>query len=190
MKERFEQTIGDYKYVFKLYNSENDPYYLQMVTLYYQDMNNDIGHFKVEGFSDGNGNRTPYNSGRTMDMTIFLEPEHTGRGLSRGMIKYLFTCSEEIFKGIPNDHNIYIDADGSNGFWYAIGMRTNKYYTTERNQLEGAGFEKVITYGELKKWINNNNEGGIKNKSRERKSITRKSTKRKSITRKSIKRRR
>lgn len=94
-----------------------------------------------------------------MDMTIFLEPRHTGKGLSKKMMKYLFECSENIFGKIPNDHNIYIDADGSDWFWNKIGMKENTNYTSEQDE-EGAGYEKVISYGELKEWLYNKNRRG------------------------------
>lgn len=136
---RNECVSGQYKYVFELIKYDNDDkLVLQEVKLYLKDGEKEIGHFKVEGFLHDTTN-SPYNSGRTMDMTIDLDPTHHKKGLSRSMMKYLFKNSEEYFGKIPLDHNIYIDADGSAGFWDAIGMSPNRRtYETSRDQLEGA----------------------------------------------------
>lgn len=162
MEIQFKHVDGEYIYVYEMINKEDNPHYLQTVTLYEKKSDTEVGHFKVDGFS-GNGNESPYKSGRTMEMTIFLEPEHTRKGLSKKMMKYLFECSEKIFGPIPNDHNIYIDADASDWFWNKIGMKENRYYTSQRD-LEGAGYEKVISYGELKKWLHKNKKGSRKSK--------------------------
>lgn len=163
-----EFVDGEYKFIFKLYKQENNPHYLQIVTLYFMNDQNEIGHFKVEGFSNGNG--SPYKSGRTMDMTIYLDSIHNGKGLARLMMKYLFESSENYFGEIPGDHNIYIDADGSNGFWDAIGMKLNiRTYETQRNHLEGAGFEKVIQYSDLRRWMNKTKGGKKSRKKRKQK---------------------
>ena len=167
MEKRFEQVDGNYMFVYEIKKYENNPHYLQTVTLYYDNYENEVGHFKVDGFS-GNGNESPYNSGRTMDMTIFLEPEHTGKGLSKKMMKYLFECSENIFGKIQNDHNIYIDADGSDWFWNKIGMIDNTNYISEQDE-EGAGYEKVISYGKLKNWLHKNKRRGSRKSRRKSK---------------------
>jgi len=110
MKIQYTHVDNEYIFVYEIIKKEDNPQYSQSVTLYYENRENEVGHFKVDGFS-GNRKKSPYNSGHTMDMTIFLEPEHTGKRLSKKMMKYLFECSENIFGKIPNDHNIYIDAD-------------------------------------------------------------------------------
>lgn len=171
MKIQYTHVDNEYIFVYEIIKKEDNPQYSQSVTLYYENRENEVGHFKVDGFS-GNRKKSPYNSGRTMDMTIFLEPEHTGKRLSKKMMKYLFECSENIFGKIPNDHNIYIDADGSDWFWNKIGMIDNTNYISEQDE-EGAGYEKVISYGKLKEWLYNKNRRGSR-KSRRKGKRTRK----------------
>ena len=154
-----------FRFVFELKKDPRERYVSQIVTLYdNEDTTKEIGHFKVDGFSEDVNIVSPYNLHHTMDMTILLNDEFQKRGLSRSMIKYLFENSESYFGSIPLHQNIYIDADGSDKFWDCIGMRPNtRTYTTVR-KLRGKGYEKFISYGDLLKWIYK--KGGKKRKTK------------------------
>ena len=90
----------------------------------------------------------------TLSMNIYIEDDNTNlrnKGLARLMIGYLAMCmmsSEPILK----DTLIYIDADGSAGFWDHIGMSENRYYERTGRNVIGCGYEKVITFSNLSLW--------------------------------------
>ena len=155
-----------FRFVFELKIVPGERIVSQIVNLYHNDSKDEIGYFKVDGYSNHVNNITnlkdkigsPYNLFHNMDMTIDLEPIYHKKGLSRRMMKYLFDNSKKYFGKISLDHNIYIDADGSAGFWDAIGMKPNRTYDTVR-ELRGKGYEKFISYRELRNWIDKKKGG-------------------------------
>ena len=108
--------------------------------------NIELGSFDVMG---------KFDSGETVDMGIRVNKEYQGNGFARRLVKTM--CSYIIKHGYPRirkDQLLFIDADASGGFWDEIGMKENRYgydYGGIRN-IEGVGYEKVITFGELCKW--------------------------------------
>lgn len=193
-----------FRFVFELKIVPGERIVSQIVNLYHNDSKDEIGYFKVDGYSNHVNNITnlkdeigsPYNlfhnmnmtntMGMTkiMDMTIDLKPIYHKKGLSRRMMKYLFDNSEKYFGEISLDHNIYIDADGSAGFWDAIGMKPNRTYDTVR-ELRGKGFEKFISYRELRNWIDKK-KGGKKTR-KKRKTRKQLKSRKKRKTRKQLK---
>ena len=175
-----------FRFVFELKKDPRERLVSQIVTLYHnKDSTKEIGHFKVEGYSEHVNIVSPYNLGHTMDMTIYLDDDFQGKGLARSMMKYLFKNSESYFGSIPLEQNIYIDADGSDGFWDWIGMKPNiRTYNTVR-ELRGKGFEKFISYGNLRNWINRQKAGKKSRKKRKTKKQLKSRKKRK--TRKQLK---
>ena len=89
----------------------------------------------------------------TLDMSIYIDdnPNLRNKGLARLMIGYLvmsMMSSEPILK----DTLIYIDADGSAGFWDHIGMSENRDYERTGRNVIGSGYEKVIKFSTLSLW--------------------------------------
>lgn len=117
----------------------------------------DIGHFTIdEKIVNHNRTRNPkcFNSGNTCNMTISIDDEHQGKGLTREMIKEMVTTIKEKYPQIRSDQLLFIDADASDGFWDKIGMKENPNYDADSTE-EGSGFEKRITFGNLEKFANN-----------------------------------
>ena len=82
-------------------------------------------------------------------MTISIEPEYQGKGITRMMIQKMISSIE-----LPDDHILCIDVDASEGFWDYIGMKLNRYgldYRGKRN-LVGRGYEKTMTWSQLKQY--------------------------------------
>lgn len=111
------------------------------------DNNKEIGSFEIMGKLD---------TGDTVDMRILIEDEkYIGKGYSRGLIKTL--CKYILQEGYPNirkEQLLFIDVDASVGFWEKVGLREHRYgigYTGKR-KIEGAGYEKMITFEDLCKW--------------------------------------
>jgi hypothetical protein len=63
---------------------------------------------------------------------------------------------ESIKTETDDTQKLFIDADGSEGFWGYLGMYSNPVYNNANG--EGAGYEKVITLGELKAFVDKNKE--------------------------------
>lgn len=89
----------------------------------------------------------------TCSLSISIQDEYQGRGYSRILMKEMIRqCELEIT--MKPYQLLFIDADASNGFWDHIGMKLNRYgydYKGKR-QIEGRGYEKVITWQDLKKF--------------------------------------
>jgi len=103
----------------------------------------ELGDFSIDGILNVD----------TLSMNIYIEdkPELRAKGLARLMIGYLAMCmmsAEPILK----DTLIYIDADGSAGFWDHIGMSENRYYERFNRNVIGSGYEKVIKFSDLSLW--------------------------------------
>jgi hypothetical protein len=90
----------------------------------------------------------------TCSLSISVQEEHQGNGYSRMLIREMI-CQCESEEEMNPDQLLFIDADASAGFWDHIGMKENRYgydYKGKR-QFEGRGYEKVITWRELKKFV-------------------------------------
>lgn len=111
------------------------------VVLFHNDKK--IGHFYIEGESKP-GHSNHFNSGNPCSMGIMLDVNYRTKGLSPIMIKYMVDNIERDYPKIRDDQYLYIDIDVSRGFWNSIGMKT---YNNEE-----IGYEKRITFGELKKY--------------------------------------
>ena len=111
-----------------------------------------IGEFGI----DGEGVNHQFDSGETNSMRINIEEKYQGFGYSKIMIRYMI---DKIYVDIPNmngEQMLFIDADGSDGFWDRIGMLESKRYGFDRNpsyaNREGAGYEKYITINNIYKF--------------------------------------
>ena len=128
--------------------------------------NNEIGEFTMSGIFD---------SGNTVDMSISIEEEYQGQGISRELVRLLcYYIMEYAYPNIRKDQLLFIDSDASAGFWDHIGMKENPYgidYVGNRD-LEGRGYEKLITFGDLCIWARAHLpvNGGKKNKRKTNKS--------------------
>lgn len=120
------------------------------------DTNNEIGYFLIQG----NGYSHFYEN--TPDMTIQLNEEWRGTGLSRLLI---FLCTNGMnqityqYKLEEQNPIIYIDVDGSDmidvihdkSFWDIVGMKKGRYAESETTRnIQGVGYEKEIEFNKLK----------------------------------------
>lgn len=74
-------------------------------------------------------------------MTISVDDEYQGKGISRIMMKEMM-CK----LNWQGDSLLYIDTDASEGFWRHIGMTTNE---------NGNGYELVISIDNLNSYLKN-----------------------------------
>jgi hypothetical protein len=84
----------------------------------------------------------------TKDMSISVEDEFQGNGISRLLIAsliYILIKTPEYRSALTPDIILYIDTDASSGFWNSIGMRENDI--TPYN-----GYEKIIELSNLSKY--------------------------------------
>jgi len=126
------------------------------------------GSFTIRG---NKGTYEGFGTGNTMDMEISIDNllhsnirrrnqgikenyrDYQGKGLSLLLIYFMV---ESIKEETDDAQKLYIDADGSEGFWGYLGMYSNPVYNNANG--EGAGYEKVITLGELKAFVDKNKE--------------------------------
>ena len=126
------------------------------------------GSFTIRG---NKGTDEGFGTGNTMDMEISIDSllhtnirkrnqgikanyrDYQSKGLSLLLIYFMV---KSIKTEANDDQKLYIDADGSEGFWGYLGMSENPVYYDKEG--EGAGYEKVITLGELKVFVNKNKE--------------------------------
>jgi hypothetical protein len=94
----------------------------------------EVGHFDIDYTTN------------TVSMGIGIEDAYQKQGYSKKLIRKV--CSNLQF---PPDKKIYIDTDASEGFWDYLGLVKNPLYdfTEDQRDVEGAGYEKFITFGEL-----------------------------------------
>jgi hypothetical protein len=102
-----------------------------------------IGEFSIEG---------EFDSGKTCSMSIHINDAYQGKGLSRilmqGMINHV-----QLEYSVSSQQLLFIDADASTGFWDHIGMTSNPYYDYGNVNREGSGYEKRISWKELKRYV-------------------------------------
>jgi len=88
----------------------------------------------------------------TCSMTISIIDNEQGKGYSRLLLEGLV----ENLPMMDDDQLLFIDVDASAGFWDYLGMKMNRYgldYKGKR-QLIGRGYEKVISWRDIKRFIN------------------------------------
>jgi len=98
-----------------------------------------------------------FNTGETCAVTISIDEAYQGRGYSLLLWKKMIQQIEQEYPSIRSDQMFFIDADASAGYWEHIGFVTNRYgydYNGNRKQLEGRGYEKVITFRQLQLFLN------------------------------------
>lgn len=109
---------------------------------------------KLDGkeIGDFNISKGPNN---TWNMTIYVEEEHRGKNLAAELVKIL--CDNVLEKDKTTDilfdrnQKIYIDTNANSDFWVGkLKMRENETYDSKN--IEGAGYELVMTFGELYEW--------------------------------------
>jgi GNAT superfamily N-acetyltransferase len=100
---------------------------------------------------------TPATYGGTIDTTIFIEEEYRGKGLSTRMVMKMLQTLESL--GCPNEQTFHIDVDASDGYWDKLGYdvwpqhmdHPRAMRRAEMSELPGSGYEKGITFLELKR---------------------------------------
>jgi hypothetical protein len=100
----------------------------------------EVGHFDIDYKTN------------TASMGIGIDDAYQKMGFSKQLI--CAVCKEVSF---PDDKKIYIDTDASEGFWNHVGLVVNPLYdfTEDQRDVEGAGYEKFITFDKLKMFVNN-----------------------------------
>jgi hypothetical protein len=148
-------------YSFKYTDTLLGDHYTRTIHLQYNNNKSrkkeEIGHFSIdEKIVNHERTRNPkcFNSGNTCSMTISIDDEHQRKGLTREMIKEMVQNIRKEYPQISDDQYLFIDADASDGFWDKIGMEENPNYDAD-STVEGSGYEKRITFGNLEKFANN-----------------------------------
>jgi hypothetical protein len=119
-------------------------------------------HFTIKG-------NHGFGTGHTMDMTIHINEStnhesrnntrnYTKKGLSPVLI-YCMVREIEMEKKATSTQKLFIDVDASAGFWDSIGMHENPTYNSNIPFIEGKGYEKVITFAELKEYCKKKKSG-------------------------------
>ena len=140
----------------------------------------EIGTFQISGKN--------FDTGETMGMTIFIEDDYRGRGISREMVKQLCEFIQNAYPEIRKDQLLQIDTDASweeiegeyISYWDHIGMTESRYYERGNGvERAGKGWEKDITFLNLSKWANAtvNPKGGYKLKKKSKKNLLNKKKK-------------
>ena len=94
-----------------------------------------------------------FDTGETCAVRISIDEAYQGLGYSRLLWAEMVKQIEATYPAIRADQMFFIDADASAGYWDHIGFTPNRYgydYTGNRKNLEGRGYEKVITFKEIK----------------------------------------
>jgi len=80
------------------------------------------------------------------DMTIYVEPEFRGRGVTRILIRAMIDAlkHENVYDGA---RFVYIDTDASENFWDHVGLSVNPHL--DDSSVPEYGYEKRITLDEL-----------------------------------------
>jgi hypothetical protein len=124
---------------FNIMLNYNKSFGRRLVTLSKDDI--ELGRFYIDGEE-------------LLDMSIYIEEDSNelrGKGLAKLMIGFLIInmVNTEL---VRKDQLVFIDADASAGFWDKIGMIPNRYYERNKRNVNGGGYEKVITFSKLSKW--------------------------------------
>ena len=93
-----------------------------------------------------------FDTGETCAVTISIDEAYQGLGHSRLLWTEMIRSIEYEHPSIRPDQMFFIDADASAGYWDHIGFKPNRYgydYNGNRMNLEGKGYEKVITFRHL-----------------------------------------
>ena len=149
-------TLNGITYNLKYKKSITGIYMKREVTLYHNSQN--IGYFMIEGqYKPKTGYKNTYNylnSGNTCSMTINIDNSYQRKGLSPILMNHMIHNIEKDYPKIRDDQYLYIDADGSAGFWNSIGMKEHEFsFDTTPAEFEGEGYEKRITFKELKQYV-------------------------------------
>ena len=125
----------------------------------------EVGRFSAGGRLIGN-NPHIFDTGETIDMGIYLDDDLQKHKLSKLMVAALCKMLILEYPKIRKDQFFLIDADASGGFWDVMGMKEGRYsYMGKRNnsnlheKLEGAGYEKSITFSDMSNWALNERLG-------------------------------
>ena len=95
-----------------------------------------------------------FDTGETCAVTISIDEAYQRLGYSRLLWNEIINQIEKEYPAIRPDQMFFIDADASAGYWDHLGFTPNRYgydYTGNRKNLEGRGYEKVITFTHLKR---------------------------------------
>jgi hypothetical protein len=79
-------------------------------------------------------------------ITLYMDPEY--KEYTTSLIAAACSLLRTYFN---SSQKIYVDADASEGLWDKMGFQPNPLYdyTSEQRSMEGAGYEKYITFSEL-----------------------------------------
>ena len=135
----------------------------------------EVGNFDISGTAPGPKEKIIhtqiepfFSQGNTIDLGIFIEDEYKKQKWSTPMIAKMI---ESIGDQMSDHQLLFIDVDASEGFWGHMGFKENKYFGDTKRTPVGQGYEGVITWGELKKYIAQRpTKGGKRTRRKKRKS--------------------
>jgi len=113
------------------------------------------GHFTIEGLGTKQGEKyESFGTGFVNHMTIGIDDELQGKKLSTALIQGMIAGIER--EGIRriDRQKLFIDADGSAGFWDKLGMKENpRAFNFNGPREEGNGYEKMFTIGDIREYL-------------------------------------
>jgi len=151
------------------------------------------GHFTIEGLGTKQGEKyESFGTGFVNHMTIGIDDDLQGRKLSTALIQGMMAGIEK--EGIRriDRQKLFIDADGSAGFWDKLGMKENpRAFNFNGPREEGNGYEKMIMIGDIREYLRSKRSNSPRRKNRENRSRRRggkKNLKKRNTRKRSMKR--
>ena len=86
-------------------------------------------------------------------MNITLEEDYQGLKLSSYLIKFMLESIYNNYPELDGKQLLFIDADGSGGFWERIGMKEARFYRNTGMNILHKGYEMDIDILSLRKYV-------------------------------------
>jgi hypothetical protein len=113
------------------------------------------GHFTIDGLGTRKGDKyESFGTGFVNHMSISIDDDLQGMKLSTALLQGMLTgIAMEGIRRI-DDQKLFIDTDGSAGFWDKLGMKENpRAFNFNGPRVEGNGYEKMITIGDIREYL-------------------------------------
>jgi hypothetical protein len=111
------------------------------------------GECFIEGYSNAK-NPDSIDYGYPFSLSIHIDEDCRGFGYSKKMWKTMISNIKRECPSVSPEKMFFVDADASAGYWEHLGCIENRYgydYNCKTRELEGLGYEKVITLRQLNK---------------------------------------
>jgi ribosomal protein S18 acetylase RimI-like enzyme len=110
-----------------------------------------VAEFSIDGKGYDNHIES-FDSGNACSITISIDEEYKNKGYEKMMFQTMIAHIREEYPIARAEQLLFVDADASVGFWDKVGMKVNRYAEGYHREVEGRGYEKVITFQDLEKY--------------------------------------